>query len=53
MKLHAHYNPVVSVTGHVTNPTNDYGALMHALVTKGPQALERSESRFVRPLQLI
>ena len=38
--MRAQYNPVVSVTGHVTTPTNDYGALVEALVAYGPQALE-------------
>jgi len=30
--------PVASITGFVTNPTNDYKALIKALVIHGPQA---------------
>ena len=38
MKLHYQHYPVVSVQNYVSNPTNQLGPLMEALVTAGPQA---------------
>ena len=38
--------PVVKVDNYVTNPTNKLGALMEALVTKGPQALNVDASQW-------
>ena len=37
MKMHVAAYPVASISGFVTNPTNDSVALMEALVTFGPQ----------------
>ena len=37
MQTHVAAYPVASISGFVTNPTNDYLALMEALVTHGPQ----------------
>lgn len=39
MKLHYQHYPVVSVQNYVSNPTNQLGPLMEALVTAGPQAI--------------
>mmetsp|Transcript_86741 Transcript_86741/g.137630 ORF Transcript_86741/g.137630 Transcript_86741/m.137630 type:complete len:423 (-) Transcript_86741:102-1370(-) len=39
MQTHVAAYPVASISGFVTNPTNDYLALMEALVTHGPQAV--------------
>mmetsp|Transcript_107500 Transcript_107500/g.131163 ORF Transcript_107500/g.131163 Transcript_107500/m.131163 type:complete len:427 (-) Transcript_107500:69-1349(-) len=46
MKGHFSMYPVVSISGHVTNPTNDYEALVAALVTHGPQAISVDASHW-------
>eukprot|EP00434_Breviolum_minutum_P001761 symbB.v1.2.001558.t1/scaffold70.1/size352959/8 len=38
--------PVASITGFVTNPTNDYKALIKALVIHGPQAISVDASHW-------
>jgi hypothetical protein len=47
MKAHVAAYPVASITGHVTNPTNEYEALKEALVAFGPQVPGRGDSRVV------
>jgi len=49
MKAHVAAYPVASITGHVTNPTNEYEALKEALVAFGPQVPGRGDSRVVNP----
>lgn len=46
IKFHVAQYPVASISGFVTNPTNDYQALMEALVTFGPQAISVDASHW-------
>lgn len=46
MKAHVAAYPVASITGHVTNPTNEYEALKEALVAFGPQAVSVDASHW-------